>query len=183
MPTARGICPRQQSLETPKFASTSPAKTIVYFNNWTICLQHDQASFADCQLFASIDTNSILLRDIALAKSTLSGHRRSEPQIEEWKFDRQRNGSLDALLLQARTFKAFEEREVEDELLMRIYDFAKFGLTSFNPCPKPIIIARSPEAKGKVEQAPLLGNIEQTRFAPVVAIMPFDMNSTTTPMF
>ena len=61
--------------------------------------------------------------------------------------------SLDALLLQARTFKAFENREVEDGLLLRIYDLAKFGPTSFNLCPMRIVFARSPEAKGKVEQA------------------------------
>lgn len=83
--------------------------------------------------------------------------------------------SLDALLLQARTFKAFENREVDDDLLMRIYDLAKFGPTSFNLCPMRIVFARSPEAKGKVEQALVPGNVEQTRSAPVVAIMAFDM--------
>ena len=83
--------------------------------------------------------------------------------------------SLDALLLQARTFKAFENREVEDGLLLRIYDLAKFGPTSFNLCPMRIVFARSPEAKGKVEQALAPGNVEQTRSAPVTAIMAFDM--------
>ena len=83
--------------------------------------------------------------------------------------------SLDALLLQARTFKAFKNREVEDDLLMRIYDLAKFGPTSFNLCPMRIVFARSPEAKAKVEQALSPGNVEQTRSAPVTAIMAFDM--------
>ena len=58
---------------------------------------------------------------------------------------------------------------------MRIYDLAKFGTISFNLCLMCFIFARSPESKGKVEQVLLLGNVEQTRSALVVAIMPFDM--------
>ena len=83
--------------------------------------------------------------------------------------------SLDALLLQARTFKAFEDREIDDHLLMRIYDLAKFGPTSFNLCPMRIVFAQSPKAKAKIEQALSPGNVEQTRTEPVTAIMAFDM--------
>lgn len=82
--------------------------------------------------------------------------------------------ALDQLFREARTFNAFLDKPVSDELLRKVYDLAKFGPTSANSSPARIVFVKSQEAKAKL--APFLseGNRAKTLAAPVTAIVATD---------
>ena len=44
----------------------------------------------------------------------------------------------------ARTYTAWQERPVTDDLLRQIYDLAKLGPTSSNCCPMRVVFVKSP---------------------------------------
>ncbi|WP_049623096.1 malonic semialdehyde reductase [Frateuria defendens] len=82
--------------------------------------------------------------------------------------------ALDQLFRTARTFNAFLPREVDDTLLQRLYELAKFGPTSANSQPARLVFVKSPEAKAKLGPHLSEGNRAKTLAAPVTAIVAID---------
>ena len=82
--------------------------------------------------------------------------------------------ALDQLFRQARTYNAFQDLPVSDELLRRVYELAKFGPTSANSSPARIVFVKSAEAKARLEPFLSEGNRAKTMKAPVTAIVGTD---------
>lgn len=82
--------------------------------------------------------------------------------------------ALDRAFLQARTFNAFQPREVSDALLHQLYDTLKWGPTSMNSQPGRFLFLRSAEAKKRLAPALSAGNLEKTLHAPVTVVVAQD---------
>lgn len=82
--------------------------------------------------------------------------------------------ALDQLFREARTFNAWQFKDVSDEQLHQLYDLTKFAPTSANCSPMRVIFVKSKEAKAKL--APFLSesNRAKTMEAPVTAIIGSD---------
>ncbi|MBZ5578346.1 MAG: malonic semialdehyde reductase [Acidobacteriia bacterium] len=81
----------------------------------------------------------------------------------------------DLLFRTARTHHAWQNRPVSDELLRGLYDLMKWGPTSANTSPARLVFLRTAEAKQRLMPALAPGNVEQTRQAPVTAIVAYDL--------
>lgn len=79
------------------------------------------------------------------------------------------------LFTEARTHNGWLPKAVEDDLLKKVYDLAKFGPTSANCCPLRIVFVKSPEAKERLKPCLAPGNVEKTMAAPVTALLGMDM--------
>ncbi|OOG62779.1 malonic semialdehyde reductase [Rhodanobacter sp. B04] len=81
---------------------------------------------------------------------------------------------LDQLFRNARTFNAWQPKDVSDAQLHQLYELAKFGPTSANASPMRVVFVKSKEAKEKL--APFLseGNRAKSMEAPVTAIIATD---------
>jgi 3-hydroxypropanoate dehydrogenase len=82
--------------------------------------------------------------------------------------------SLDQLFREARTFNAWQLKDVTDEQLHQLYELAKFGPTSANASPMRVVFVKSKEAKAKLGQFMSEGNRDKTMEAPVTAIIATD---------
>jgi 3-hydroxypropanoate dehydrogenase len=82
--------------------------------------------------------------------------------------------ALDQLFREARTYNAWLDRPVSDELLHQLYDLMKWGPTSANLSPARILFLRTPEAKERLRPALMAGNVDKTMVAPVTAIVAYD---------
>ncbi|MBT2116318.1 malonic semialdehyde reductase [Dyella sp. LX-66] len=82
--------------------------------------------------------------------------------------------ALDQLFREARTYNAFLDKPVSDEVLRQVYELAKFGPTSANSSPARIVFVKSAEAKAKLEPHLSEGNRAKTMKAPVTAIVGVD---------
>lgn len=82
--------------------------------------------------------------------------------------------ALAQLFTEARTYHSWKNQEVSDEQLQKIYDLMKWGPTALNALPIRILFIKGEEAKEKLYPALSPGNIEQTKEAPVVAILAYD---------
>lgn len=82
--------------------------------------------------------------------------------------------ALDQLFRTARTYNAFLPKPVDDALLRRLYDLAKFGPTSANSSPMRVVFVKSKEAKARLEPFLSEGNRAKTMAAPVTAIIAND---------
>lgn len=82
--------------------------------------------------------------------------------------------ALDQLFREARTFNAWQPKDVSDEQLHQLYDLTKFAPTSANASPMRVVFVKSKEAKAKL--APFLSenNRAKTMEAPVTAIIGSD---------
>jgi 3-hydroxypropanoate dehydrogenase len=83
--------------------------------------------------------------------------------------------ALDQLFREARSYNAWQDREVSDELLHQLYELLKWGPTSANSCPARIVFVKSEEAKARLKPCLAEGNVEKSMSAPVVAIIGMDM--------
>lgn len=83
--------------------------------------------------------------------------------------------ALDTLFRKARSQRMWQDRELADETLQKIYDLAKMGPTSGNCLPMRVVFVKSPEAKERLKPLLMEGNVEQTMTAPVTAIIAQDM--------
>lgn len=81
---------------------------------------------------------------------------------------------LDQIFLEARTFYAWQNKEVSTTTLEEIYELMKFGPTSANCCPLRIIFIKSETAKNKLKSCLAEGNIEKTMSASLTAIFAYD---------
>jgi len=83
--------------------------------------------------------------------------------------------SLDILFREAHTHSKWLDKPVSDALLHQIYDLMKWAPTSANSSPARIVFVRSAAAKQRLLPAMSPGNVEQTRTAPVTAIIAHDL--------
>jgi 3-hydroxypropanoate dehydrogenase len=84
--------------------------------------------------------------------------------------------SLDLIFRHARTHSVWQNKPVEDAVLLQAYELAKFGATSANMCPMRIIFVKSKAAKEKLKPGLAEGNVEKTMAAPVTAIIGMDLH-------
>ena len=82
---------------------------------------------------------------------------------------------LDTLFRKARTFNAWQKKDVSDVLLQAVYDLAKWGPTSANSCPMRIKFVKTEEAKLRLKPYLDEGNKAKTMQAPVTAIIGYDL--------
>jgi 3-hydroxypropanoate dehydrogenase len=75
----------------------------------------------------------------------------------------------------ARTHHAWTNRPVSDDVLRQCYELWKWGPTSANSCPARVLFLRTAEAKQRLLPALAPGNVEQTKQAPVTAIVAYDL--------
>jgi nitroreductase len=85
------------------------------------------------------------------------------------------NITTEQLFEDARTHNGFDLAPIAEATLRRLYDLMKWGPTSANCCPARIVFVSSPAAKHKLLSCVSAGNVEQTRQAPVTAIIGMDM--------
>jgi 3-hydroxypropanoate dehydrogenase len=83
--------------------------------------------------------------------------------------------ALDLILRKARTYRAWLDRPVPDDLLRRVYELAAEGPTSANCSPMRVLFVRSREAKERLRPALTPGNVDKTMQAPVTAIIGHDL--------
>jgi 3-hydroxypropanoate dehydrogenase len=85
------------------------------------------------------------------------------------------DAALGLLFLDARTHRRWIDRPVEDALLRRVYELARWPPTSANSQPMRVVFVRSADAKERLRSALDAGNVEQTMSAPVTAIVAYDL--------
>jgi len=83
--------------------------------------------------------------------------------------------ALDQLFLSARTHNKWLDKEVPDEILVRLVDILKMGPTSANCSPARILFVKSDAAKQRLKPHLSPGNVDKTMQAPVCAIIGSDM--------
>ncbi len=81
---------------------------------------------------------------------------------------------LNKLFKEARSFNKFEEKEVSEEILMAVYDLAKYGPTAYNSQPARYLFIKSKEAKERLSPHLMEGNVDKTMKAPVNVIVATD---------
>jgi 3-hydroxypropanoate dehydrogenase len=86
------------------------------------------------------------------------------------------DASLDQLFRDARTYNAWQDRDVPDSLLHELIDLAKLGPTSANCSPARFLFVKSRAAKEKLKPHLSEGNREKTMMAPVCAIIGYDLD-------
>lgn len=83
--------------------------------------------------------------------------------------------ALNQLFRDARTYGAWRDEPVSEDLLRAAWDLARMGPTSANCSPARIVFVVSPEAKGKLKPCLAAGNVDKTMNAPATAILGHDM--------
>ncbi|MEM7650825.1 MAG: malonic semialdehyde reductase [Pseudomonadota bacterium] len=82
---------------------------------------------------------------------------------------------FDVLFRDARTYNAWQDKDVSDETLKALHDVVKFGPTSANCSPMRVVFVKSDEAKARLKPHLDEGNVDKTMSAPVTAIIGQDM--------
>lgn len=85
------------------------------------------------------------------------------------------NHCLDQIFREARTYNAWQDKPIREELLHQLYDLAKWGPTSANTTPARFVFLRSREAKDRLRPALAPGNVDKTMMAPVTVIVAYDL--------
>ena len=83
--------------------------------------------------------------------------------------------ALDVLFRKARTHRAWREGQVTPQMLMAIYDLARWGPTTNNTSPMRVSFIVSQAAKERLKPHLNKGNVEQTMKAPATAIICYDL--------
>ncbi|WP_033070259.1 malonic semialdehyde reductase [Thalassospira australica] len=83
--------------------------------------------------------------------------------------------AFDVLFHNGRTHNAWQDRDVDADLLKQAWDLAVLGPTSANCEPMRITFVTSPEAKNRLKPCLAAGNVDKTMAAPVTAIIGHDM--------
>lgn len=83
--------------------------------------------------------------------------------------------ALNTVFREARTFSAWSNKPVGDELLQELYALMKWGPTSANSGPARFVFLRSAKAKERLRPALAAGNVEKTMTAPVTVIVAYDL--------
>jgi len=82
--------------------------------------------------------------------------------------------NLGQLFGKARSFNAWQKKDVPDALLEEIYDLVKMAPTSANCSPARFVFLKSDEAKARLKPALSSGNVEKTMTAPITVIVAYD---------
>ncbi len=82
--------------------------------------------------------------------------------------------TLDALFLKARTFNSWQDKDVGDDVLKRVFDLMKMAPTSANCSPMRTVFVKSKEQKEVLKSMLDAGNVAKTMGAPVTAIFAYD---------
>ena len=82
--------------------------------------------------------------------------------------------AIKQLFSEARTYTAWQPKDVSDETLREIYEMMKWGPTSANGCPARIVFVKKGPEKDKLLTCLAPPNVEKSRAAPVTAIIAFD---------
>lgn len=82
---------------------------------------------------------------------------------------------LDTVFINARSHTHWENREVPHALLEEIHKISILGPTSANALPLRTFFIKTPEAKEKLKDCLMEGNIEKTMAAPVTALFAYDL--------
>jgi 3-hydroxypropanoate dehydrogenase len=82
--------------------------------------------------------------------------------------------SLAELFTDARTHHVWQRKDVSDELLMQMFDLAKWAPTSVNSLPARFLFVKSQAAKAKLIPALAESNVPQVAQAPVTVIVAYD---------
>src|ERR1700690_505857 len=85
------------------------------------------------------------------------------------------DAALDQLFRTARTYRAWQDQNVADDMLRAIYDLMKWGPTSANSSPARVVFVKSRDAKERLRPCLDAGNVDQTMEAPVPAIIGHDL--------
>ena len=80
------------------------------------------------------------------------------------------------LFTEARTHRSFTSREINDSVLYKIYELAKFGPTANNACPMRLTFVKSSEAKLKLIEVASEDNRPKIKSSPVTIILAYDIN-------
>src|SRR5262245_12268669 len=83
--------------------------------------------------------------------------------------------ALDQLFRTARSYSAWLDTPVSDEMLRSLYDLMKWAPTSANLSPVRLVFLRSPEAKQRLVPALSPGNVAKVMNAPVTVIVAYDL--------
>jgi nitroreductase len=83
--------------------------------------------------------------------------------------------ALDLLFRAARTRNGWTDRAVKAELLLDLYELAKWGPTSANVSPGRFLFLTTPEAKARLAPHMSNGNRAKTLAAPVNVILAYDL--------
>ena len=86
------------------------------------------------------------------------------------------NDAQNRVFRDARTFDAFQDRAVPDELLQAVYELARMGPTSANCQPMRILFLRSAESRDRLAPALSSTNRDKTLAAPMTAIIAHDLD-------
>ena len=84
------------------------------------------------------------------------------------------DAALDQLFRTARTYNAWQDKEVTDQQLKELYDLVKMGPTSANSSPVRLVFIKSQDAKARLKPFLSENNAEKTMAAPVTAIIATD---------
>lgn len=84
------------------------------------------------------------------------------------------SAALHQLFRSARTYPAWQDRQVSDEQIAALYELLKHGPTSMNCQPGRLLFLRTPEAKARLKPALMAGNIPKVESAPVTVIVAHD---------
>jgi 3-hydroxypropanoate dehydrogenase len=82
--------------------------------------------------------------------------------------------ALDTLFADARTYNSWEDRPIDDDLILRLYEVVKWGPTTANTCPARFVFVRSPEGKERLRPHINEGNLAKTMSAPCTVIIAYD---------
>jgi 3-hydroxypropanoate dehydrogenase len=82
---------------------------------------------------------------------------------------------FEQLFLDARSQNAWQDRDVPDETLRKLFDTVKYGPTSANCSPARYVFVRSAEAKERLKPHLSSGNTDKVMTAPVCVIIGYDL--------
>lgn len=83
--------------------------------------------------------------------------------------------ALDLIFREARSHNAWLDKSVDDALLHRLWDLAKWGPTSANCMPARFVFLKSQRSKERLRPALAPGNVEKVMTAPVTTIVAYDL--------
>ena len=83
--------------------------------------------------------------------------------------------ALDLLFRNARSHNAWQDRDVDPDLLRQAWDLTVMGPTSANCEPMRVTFVASKQAKERLKPCLAEGNVDKTMAAPVTAIIAHDM--------
>ena len=83
--------------------------------------------------------------------------------------------ALDQIFRTARTYSAWLDEPVRDDMLQQIYGLMKWGPTSANASPARLVFVRSKAAKERLRPTLSPGNVDKTMAAPVTVIIAYDL--------